>query len=163
MYLLGKSSLYVSTTLFIVSVALFCLLYRDLSFGLPHHQLEKPILPDLAIELHPKHHIYRNARTIYHCWNITKGYGSPDGVKTLVYKINGSHILSASNCKGPIANHADYDSGRFPGPTIETRSGDTLVIEVHNWLQDDEGLAFHWHGLNMRGSTNRTSALTSTD
>lgn len=38
---------------------------------------------------------------------------------------------------------------RFPGPTIEARSGDTLEIEVINLL--DEGVSLHWHGLHMRG------------
>lgn len=38
----------------------------------------------------------------------------------------------------------------FPGPTLETRSGDTLVIEVSNLLQD-EGVSLHWHGLHMKG------------
>lgn len=38
----------------------------------------------------------------------------------------------------------------FPGPTIEARSGDTLVVEVVNNLQDSEGVSIHWHGLRMR-------------
>lgn len=40
--------------------------------------------------------------------------------------------------------------GAFPGPTIEARSSDTLIVEVQNLLED-EGVAFHWHGLHMRG------------
>ena len=43
-----------------------------------------------------------------------------------------------------------YDSGAFPGASIEARSGDRLVIDVQNSLED-EGIAFHWHGLHMRG------------
>jgi FtsP/CotA-like multicopper oxidase with cupredoxin domain len=39
----------------------------------------------------------------------------------------------------------------FPGPTIEARSGDTLIVEIVNNLQDDEGVSLHWHGLHMRG------------
>jgi FtsP/CotA-like multicopper oxidase with cupredoxin domain len=46
----------------------------------------------------------------------------------------------------------------FPGPTIEARSGDTLVVEVVNKLQDDEGVSLHWHGLHMRGKI--SSSLT---
>jgi len=43
----------------------------------------------------------------------------------------------------------------FPGSTIEARSGDTLVVEVVNSLQDDEGVSLHWHGLHMRGKVSR--------
>lgn len=39
----------------------------------------------------------------------------------------------------------------FPGPTIEARSGDTIVVEVVNKLQNDEGVSMHWHGLHMTG------------
>jgi FtsP/CotA-like multicopper oxidase with cupredoxin domain len=43
--------------------------------------------------------------------------------------------------------------GQFPGPTIEARSGDELVIDVHNSIQDsdNDGIAIHWHGLSMKG------------
>lgn len=36
----------------------------------------------------------------------------------------------------------------FPGPTVEARSGDTLMITVTNALADDE-IALHWHGLHV--------------
>lgn len=70
-------------------------------------------------------------------------------------------------------------SGQFPGPTIEARSGDTLMVQVVNALLSSppssssappphyspyydtgtaspapsshgEGIAIHWHGLHMR-------------
>lgn len=41
--------------------------------------------------------------------------------------------------------------GQFPGPLIETRSGDEIEVEIHNGLRD-EGVAIHWHGLWMRGN-----------
>jgi FtsP/CotA-like multicopper oxidase with cupredoxin domain len=40
-------------------------------------------------------------------------------------------------------------NGEFPGPKIEARIGDDLVIHVHNAF--DKGLTVHWHGLAMRG------------
>lgn len=38
----------------------------------------------------------------------------------------------------------------FPGPTIEARSGDRIIVHAHNGLRK-EGLALHWHGLQMKG------------
>jgi FtsP/CotA-like multicopper oxidase with cupredoxin domain len=40
--------------------------------------------------------------------------------------------------------------GVFPGPTLEARSGDTMVIEVTNRVEND-GISLHWHGLHMKG------------
>jgi FtsP/CotA-like multicopper oxidase with cupredoxin domain len=40
---------------------------------------------------------------------------------------------------------------QFPGPVIEARSGDTLIVAISNQL-DDEGVSLHWHGLHMRGA-----------
>ena len=48
--------------------------------------------------------------------------------------------------------------GEFPGPVIEARSGDEIVVEVHNGL-DDEDIAIHWHGLSMRGKLLQTEPL----
>ncbi|CAK7223437.1 hypothetical protein SBRCBS47491_005205 [Sporothrix bragantina] len=81
------------------------------------------------IYLHPKDHIHREPQTIHLSWNITKARMAPDGVYREVILINGA----------------------FPGPTIEARTGDTLVISVTNSLPD-EGISFHWHGLHMRGA-----------
>ena len=49
--------------------------------------------------------------------------------------------------------------GQFPGPTIEARSGDRLVINVCNNLADNEGLAIHWHGLYMRNANDMDGTL----
>lgn len=40
--------------------------------------------------------------------------------------------------------------GFFPGPTIEARSGDRIIVHAHNGLES-EGLSLHWHGLKMKG------------
>jgi FtsP/CotA-like multicopper oxidase with cupredoxin domain len=82
----------------------------------------------LGIQLHPEDHVFRDPKTIAYNWTITSGFRSPDGVKKEVYLVN----------------------DLFPGPTIECRSGDTLVIHVTNSLLS-EGVSIHWHGLEMRG------------
>ena len=86
--------------------------------------------------LHPEDHVDRDTATIRVQWNVTKGFRSPDGVRKSVYLIN----------------------GMFPGPTLEARSGDRIVVDVHNGLQD-EGLAFHWHGLQLRGANHMDGAV----
>jgi FtsP/CotA-like multicopper oxidase with cupredoxin domain len=82
----------------------------------------------LGIQLHPEDHVFRNPKTITYNWTITSEFRSPDGVKKEVYLVN----------------------DLFPGPTIECRSGDMLVIHVTNALLS-EGVSIHWHGLEMRG------------
>ncbi|KAJ5207777.1 hypothetical protein N7449_002156 [Penicillium cf. viridicatum] len=78
------------------------------------------------IELHPEDHVYRPAATQYLDWRVTSDFRRPDGVLKRVYLIN----------------------GLFPGPTVEARSGDTLIITVTNALPD-ESIAIHWHGLHV--------------
>ncbi|KAF2482895.1 putative laccase [Neohortaea acidophila] len=86
--------------------------------------------------LHPQDHISRRATTIRQKWKVTSGDLRPDGVLKRVYLINDA----------------------FPGPTLECRCGDRLIIEVENAL-DDEGLSFHWHGLSMRGANEMDGAV----
>jgi FtsP/CotA-like multicopper oxidase with cupredoxin domain len=50
--------------------------------------------------------------------------------------------------------------GEFPGPTIEARSGDTLIVQVENALESpDDGVSIHWHGLFMKGHNNMDGAV----
>jgi hypothetical protein len=50
--------------------------------------------------------------------------------------------------------------GEFPGPTIEARSGDTLIVHVENALSSpDDGVSLHWHGLFMKGFNNMDGAV----
>ncbi|KAJ5725242.1 multicopper oxidase-domain-containing protein [Penicillium malachiteum] len=79
-----------------------------------------------GIALHPEEHISRPPITQYLDWHVTSGLLRPDGVLKDVYLIN----------------------DHFPGPTIEARSGDTLIITVTNGLKEDS-LALHWHGLHV--------------
>ncbi|KAF8860867.1 hypothetical protein BDZ45DRAFT_587758 [Acephala macrosclerotiorum] len=90
----------------------------------------------LGIRLHPKDHMSRPPTTITHNWNITAEFRSPDGVKKFVYLVN----------------------GQFPGPTIECRSGDRLVIHVTNHVAS-EGVSIHWHGVEMRDANEMDGAV----
>lgn len=86
--------------------------------------------------LQPSNHVYRKPETLRFEWHLSSDLRRPDGVLKEVYLINGD----------------------FQGPTIECRSGDRLVIVVHNDLSED-GVGIHWHGLNMRGANNMDGAV----
>jgi FtsP/CotA-like multicopper oxidase with cupredoxin domain len=50
--------------------------------------------------------------------------------------------------------------GEFPGPTIEARSGDILIVHVENTLESsDDAVSVHWHGLFMKGYNNMDGAV----
>ncbi|PNY26831.1 L-ascorbate oxidase [Tolypocladium capitatum] len=89
--------------------------------------------------LHPEEHIFREARTIHLTWNVTKAERAPDGVVKAVYLID----------------------GQFPGPVVEARSGDELVVNVYNSVDDSDGggIAVHWHGLAMKGANEMDGAV----
>jgi hypothetical protein len=145
-----------------LSLLAMILIASILSYALNYfHPLSIPALsflyPDLghvdqarklSIPLHPEDHVGREPRTINLHWDITQDYRSPDGVRKLVYLING--VLQTLSL---INRHPLIFLGAFPGPTLEARSGDTLVVEVSNLLQQD-GVSFHWHGLHMKGTYN---------
>lgn len=57
-------------------------------------------------------------------WEVKYEYKSPDCFRKLVITIN----------------------GQSPGPTIEAKQGDTIIVEVKNSLLT-ENLAIHWHGI----------------
>lgn len=88
-------------------------------------------------QLHPEDHVFRNPTTHIFHWRVTAGQRRPDGVLKRVYLINDA----------------------FPGPTIEARSGDRLIIHVENALEDREGLSIHCHGLSMRGTNDMDGAV----
>ncbi|KAK3670245.1 hypothetical protein LTR78_009900 [Recurvomyces mirabilis] len=93
---------------------------------------------DLLIMLRPDDHIHRPARVVQLGWEITKGMRRPDGVLKTVYLIN----------------------GLFPGPTIEARSGDTVIITVRNEIDGGEGLSLHWHGLRIANAMDGVDGVT---
>jgi len=117
------------------------LLARFHSSETPAVALATPIVQDYGrFTLHPEDHIFRPATTIKQTWRITSGTRRPDGVLKRVYLINDA----------------------FPGPTLEVRSGDRLVINVQNELEEDEEVLIHWHGLSMRGANNMDGAASIT-
>ncbi|CAG7918927.1 unnamed protein product [Penicillium olsonii] len=99
----------------------------------PEHDQKDELAIRPRIELHPEDHIHRAPVTQYLDWRVASAHRRPDGVLKRVCLIN----------------------DLFPGPTIEARSGDTLIISVTNELPE-ESIALHWHGLlvtnNMDGA-----------
>ncbi|XP_075100657.1 L-ascorbate oxidase-like isoform X2 [Nicotiana tabacum] len=69
------------------------------------------------------------AKTRQFEWRVEYMHWSPDGVEGVVMAIN----------------------GKFPGPTIRARTGDTISVELTNNLLT-EGLVIHWHGISQRGT-----------
>ncbi|PSR82485.1 multicopper oxidase-domain-containing protein [Coniella lustricola] len=90
---------------------------------------------DLTSLLQPQSHNQREPTTRRFTWNITSGLRRPDGVLKEVILVN----------------------DKFPGPTLEGRSGDTWEIDVYN--NHHEGIAIHWHGLHMRGANHMDGAV----
>lgn len=114
------------------AASLFYLRHGSLNSPLPLSKSTPTQFPaemrrGLDIILNPQDHNSRPPKTFHHNWIITAALRRPDGVAKRVYLIN----------------------DQFPGPTLEARSGDLLIIRVENALED-EGLSIHWHGLHMR-------------
>lgn len=130
----------------LVLVATFSLLGQQTA-AIPNHQL--------AIRLHPEIHSTRSPTTLTFDWNITTAIKSPDGVEKQVYLVNGKDSSVISH---HIMLDAKSVAGQFPGPTIEARSGDRIIIKAYNGLQD-EGLSLHWHGLRMKGQNAMDGAV----
>lgn len=94
-------------------------------------------LKNFSILLHPEEHTQREARRIELRWNISTGMRRPDGVSKRVFLVN----------------------GEFPGPTVEVRSGDHLVVKVRNQLVEED-VAIHWHGLRIANEMDGVVGLT---
>lgn len=97
----SRGILFVLTALLLSSLFLFALTYvrsqfgLHVSFGLPFAGSQTEYdnaAEDLLIGLHHLEHVFREPKVVNICWNITRGYRSPDGVRKLVYLINGSII-----------------------------------------------------------------------
>ncbi|EQL00798.1 Multicopper oxidase family protein [Ophiocordyceps sinensis CO18] len=99
---------------------------------LAEHERQKQI----SLALHPERHISRGPATLIFNWTVTLGTRAPDGVEKQVYLVN----------------------GQFPGPTIEARSRDRIIVHLLNGLES-QGLALHWHGLQMKGHNNMDGAV----
>ncbi|XP_065865386.1 L-ascorbate oxidase-like [Euphorbia lathyris] len=65
----------------------------------------------------------------FYKWEVEYMFWSPDCVENIVIGIN----------------------GRFPGPTIRARAGDTIHLQLTNKLLT-EGVVIHWHGIRQLGT-----------
>lgn len=147
-------SLLLPSAVAVTTVILFCFFWStQFSFieGWSNEELRKPAglalgdgpntLPEssneLTFRLHPEKHMQRKPQKFELQWNITTGVRSPDGVSKTVYMIN----------------------GQFPGPQIEIRSGDELIVEVRNQLEGED-VAIHWHGLRVANEMDGVVGLT---
>ncbi|GAB4859271.1 hypothetical protein Ancab_010733 [Ancistrocladus abbreviatus] len=65
----------------------------------------------------------------YFKWSVDYMFWSPDCVERVVMGID----------------------GRFPGPTIRARAGDTIHVDLTNKLST-EGVVIHWHGIRQFGT-----------
>ncbi len=43
-------------------------------------------------------------------------------------------------------------NGIFPGPAIRASKGDTMIVNVTNFLSEGEMLSLHFHGISQRGT-----------
>jgi hypothetical protein len=97
----SRGIVFALAALLVSSLLVITLTYGTRRFGLPvdfrlpiadHQNEQNSAVDNLAITLHPGDHALRGPEVMSLRWNITKGYRSPDGVKKLVYLINGSRI-----------------------------------------------------------------------
>ncbi|GLA57247.1 hypothetical protein AtubIFM55763_004094 [Aspergillus tubingensis] len=102
-----------------------------------HPTVHEPDVSRPLIELHPEDHIYRNPSTQHHDWVVTADHRRPDGVLKRVYLIN----------------------DLFPGPTVEARSGDRLIVNVTNSLEE-EPISIHWHGIHIENAMDGAVGVT---
>ncbi|TQV93630.1 ferro-O2-oxidoreductase [Cordyceps javanica] len=131
-----RTSFWLATVVFLIAATLLIAPYAG--WQLPQQLAHKQPQPreQVAIPLHPHLHAKRDAKTLRFDWTVSVGLRSPDGVEKQVYLVN----------------------GQFPGPTIEARSGDRIIVHVRNRVPD-EGLSLHWHGLQMRGNNSMDGAV----
>ncbi|KAH7874253.1 multicopper oxidase-domain-containing protein [Lentinula edodes] len=80
--------------------------------------------------LFPSSHNLRSETTRTYNFTLAEELLSPNGVQKTVLTVN----------------------GLFPGPTIEVRSGDLLVVNVYNKLS--EATSLHWHGIRHPAGNN---------
>jgi hypothetical protein len=90
----GRVTFCLLLSLLISTIILFLFTYQKYGLLIPNavfdlYQRPTSTSREVTIQLHPEEHVRRSTTTLTHHWNITKGYRSPDGVRKLVYLING--------------------------------------------------------------------------
>ena len=43
-------------------------------------------------------------------------------------------------------------NGKFPGPSLRAKVGDTISVVVSNFLMEMDALSVHWHGIDQLGT-----------
>ncbi|GJJ13152.1 hypothetical protein Clacol_007403 [Clathrus columnatus] len=102
------------------------------------NEFNPALTADFPSLLNPEAHTSRPA--ISHSWTWVVRYEpqwAPDGVTKGVYTVN----------------------NQFPGPTIEVRSGDRIILTVKNELPNGETAAIHFHGIRHLGSNAMDGAI----
>ncbi|KAJ3995820.1 multicopper oxidase-domain-containing protein [Lentinula boryana] len=110
---------YAATLIFLLVV----LLYRlNLKLRTPLSAFLAPVETS-RFQLSPSSHTLRSEAIRIYDLILEEEVLSPNGVQKTVFTMN----------------------GLYPGPTIEARSGDLLVVNVYNRLS--EATSLHWHGI----------------
>lgn len=126
---------------FLVPVTLFLLFARFSSWDSSLNSLRLFVFPPEEVSrfhLSPEIHSLRSATTRIYNFTLAEEILSPNGVQKTVFTINGWFK--------PLSSALSWSfTGLFPGPLIEVRSGDLLVVNVVNHLS--EGTSLHWHGI----------------
>ncbi|QIW99401.1 hypothetical protein AMS68_004919 [Peltaster fructicola] len=121
-----------TTVLLAFSLALYAR-WQPSGASLPKNIISNSV----PFKLDPSRHSSRGPATLTYHWRISSDERRPDGVLKRVFLIN----------------------EEFPGPTIEARPGDRLVVEVENALYErNESVSIHWHGLRMFGHNSMDGA-----
>ncbi|KIJ53597.1 multicopper oxidase [Sphaerobolus stellatus SS14] len=98
-------------------------------------EVDQPAVLRFNGRLFPEKHNQRDPQVLELDWTVRRELRSPDGVEKPVYTVN----------------------GQFPGPTIEARPGDRILLRVYNDLES-ETTAIHFHGLRHLGSNSMDGA-----
>jgi len=96
--------------------------------------------------LFPEKHNQRDPTTIELDWVVRQEQRFPDGVEKTVYTVNGMSCVHSI-----VPKMTQTCPGLFPGPTIEARPGDRILLNVYNELEA-ETTAIHFHGIRHLGS-----------
>lgn len=121
-------------------------------------ELYPPLSDGFSSRLNPAAHSTRPSVSHVLTWIVRyQSQWAADGVTKGVYTVNGMWFIL--KCLISILKMHSALSGQFPGPTIEARSGDRIILTVRNELPGDETTAIHFHGIRHLGSNAMDGAI----
>ncbi|KAK8970272.1 L-ascorbate oxidase [Platanthera guangdongensis] len=82
------------------------------------------------------------------CWSLASNLEKSMAAKARHYNFEVGYIYWSPDCEERMMIGIN---GRFPGPTIRAKAGDTIVIKLKNSLPT-EGVVIHWHGIKQLGT-----------